>query len=218
VTPASAVVRVTVKARATVSRGQTNNVAFTAKTSRPGTVRVSVFQSSKVIRTLTAKRSGASYTANWNLLTSKGTSATAGSYSYKVAVRTSSGATASTAGTVTLTPIEPAVAHSVASRWLGFYVPGVPVDLAPLASLESSVGGHAAVVHFFIGDGESFPLPRVQAIASHGSIPLVTMDFVKTVPGRGVDSILAGEIDPYLRTWADAAKAYGGVVWLRPFP
>ena len=216
--PAFGAVRVTAKVNASVSEGVANKVVFTAKTSRPGTVRVSVYQSSKVIRTMTAKRSGSNYTANWDLRTSTGGRVTVGSYSYRVAVRTPGGVTGSTAGAVTLPLAAPPVPTAVSGRWLGFYVPNAPTDMSGLTSVESSIGARAAVVHFFISDWESFPLPSVQAIASHGSTPLVTMDFVRTVPDRGVDSILAGDIDPYLRHWADAAKAYGGVVWLRPFP
>jgi hypothetical protein len=191
---------------------------FTAKTSRAGAVKVNVYRSSKVIRTLTAKRSGSTYSASWNLLTAKGTRAAAGSYAYTVAVRTPAGVTGSTAGAITLVFLGQSVAIPISSRWLGFYVPDVPTNMAPLASLESATSGHAAVVHFFISDWESFPLPRVQTIASHGSIPLVTMDFVRSPAASCDDSILNGDIDGYLRDWANAAKSYGGVVWLRPFP
>ena len=171
-----------------------------------------------MIRTLTAKLSGSHYTANWNLRTSTGALAPAGSYKFTAAVRTPAGVTGSTAGAVTLVFLGQSVAIPITSRWLGFYVPDVPTNMAPLTSLESAVAGHAAVVHFFISDWESFPLERVQTIAAHGSTPLVTMDFVRSPAASCDDSILNGDIDGYLREWANAAKSYGGVVWLRPFP
>ena len=167
---------------------------------------------------MTAKRSGSAYTASWDLLSSKGDRAAAGSYTYKVAVRTPTGVTGSTAGAVTLVFLGESVAIPITSRWLGFYDLDVPVNMAPLTALESSIGGHAAVIHFFISDWESFPLSRVQTIAAHGSIPMVSIDFVRTCQDRGVDSIISGEMDQYLHDWAAAAKTYGGVVWIRPFP
>ena len=214
VTPAFAAVRVTAHTKTTASQGQSKKVVFTAKTSSPGTVKVTVYRSSKAIRIMKAKRSGAHYGANWNLLTSGGSRVKAGLYAYKVAVRTHSGRTGHMRGKVFLTPL---ATHTV-SRWLGFYVPDVPSEMGPLASLESKIDTRAAVVHFYISDWESFPLSRVQRIAAHGSIPLVTLDFVRYAPDKGDNSILAGDSDKYLRDWADDAKAYGGPVWLRPFP
>lgn len=44
----------------------------------------------------------------------------------------------------------------------------------------------------------------------------MTLEFWSTQNG-GLGSITNGNKDAYLRSFADAAKAYGGEVWLRPF-
>lgn len=102
------------------------------------------------------------------------------------------------------------------SRWVGFYVPGAPASIDPLVELEAGLGADAKVSNFFIADTENFPLSRVQTVADHGATPMVTMEFWSAQNG-GVDEIANGSKDAYLRNWADAAKAYGGEVWLRPF-
>jgi hypothetical protein len=107
----------------------------------------------------------------------------------------------------------PALAHS---RWVGFYVPDVPTDMAPLNRLESKIRAHAQVVNFFIADSEDFPASRCRTIASHGSTPLVTLEFWSTQSG-GLASIINGSKDSYLRTFAASARSYGETVWLRPF-
>jgi len=119
------------------------------------------------------------------------------------------------APTPTPTPAPAPVPSS--TRWVGFYVPGVPYDgLSALDQVESMTSADTKVVNFFIADTESFPLSRCQTVASHGSVPLVTLEFWSTQNG-GLASITNGSKDAYLRTFADAAKAYGGEVWLRPF-
>jgi putative cell wall-binding protein len=117
-----------------------------------------------------------------------------------------------------LAPVAPAAAATVAStpRWVGFYLPGVPSDVSILSQRESQVGTHAAVVNFFVSDSESFPRPRCDNVIGHGSIPLITLEFWSTQTG-GVSTITNGSRDAYLGGFADAAKALGNEVWLRPF-
>ncbi len=105
-----------------------------------------------------------------------------------------------------------------AGRWIGFYQSeaGTTFSAALLTSRESLVAKHPAVVNFYLSDSSSFPLSRVQIIRDHGSTPMVTLEFWSTQKG-GVASITNGAKDSYLAGFADAAKAYGGEVWLRPF-
>lgn len=127
-------------------------------------------------------------------------------------------ATSTSEPATTTTVVAPVVVAAPApSRWIGFYVPGSPADMTALNTLESQVGTTSAVVNFFISDWESFPLARVQACASNGSIPMITLEFTRYVNAGGVDAILSGQNDTYLTNFAAAAKAYGGEVWLRPF-
>ncbi|HEX9093514.1 MAG TPA: glycosyl hydrolase [Coriobacteriia bacterium] len=104
------------------------------------------------------------------------------------------------------------------SRWLGFYQSesGTTFSAALLTAREAQVAKHPAVVNFYIADSSSFPLSRVQTIRDHGSVPMVTLEFWSTQTG-GVSTITNGSKDAYLIAFADAAKAYGGEVWLRPF-
>ena len=116
--------------------------------------------------------------------------------------------------TVLLMTASPALAST--SAWVGFYVPGAPASIAPLATLESQIGTGAAVSNFFISDTESFPLGRSHAVIDHGAIPMVTLEFWSTQNG-GLSSIINGNKDVYLENFADDAKAYGHTVYLRPF-
>ena len=100
--------------------------------------------------------------------------------------------------------------------WVGFCMPGVPDSTAPLNALESKVATSATVVNFFISDSEGFPSSRVSNTAAEGAIPLITLEFWSTQNG-GLATITNGSRDAYLKTFADAAKATGKTIWLRPF-
>lgn len=104
------------------------------------------------------------------------------------------------------------------SRWLGFYQSeaGTTFGAALLTSREAQVSKPVDVVNFYIADSSSFPRSRVQTIRDHGSVPMVTLEFWSTQTG-GVSTITNGSKDAYLIALADAAKSYGGEVWLRPF-
>ncbi len=111
---------------------------------------------------------------------------------------------------------EPEPSPAAAGTFLGFYVPGAPSNMAPLAALESQVGRKATVVNFFIADTEGFPASRCENIVAHGATPLVTLEFWSARNG-GVAAITNGSKDAYLRTFADQAKQFGDEIWIRPF-
>jgi hypothetical protein len=114
--------------------------------------------------------------------------------------------------------VAPATSALATDRWLGFYQSeaGTTFGATLLTTREAQVAKHPAVVNFYIADSSSFPLSRCQTIAAHGSLPMVTLEFWSTQTG-GVSTITNGSKDAYLIAFADAAKAYGGEVWLRPF-
>ena len=115
-------------------------------------------------------------------------------------------------------PVTPVVNPAASSpRWVGFYVPGVPGSMSPLDAVENATGADSAVVNFFISDSERFPASRCENVAEAGAVPLVTLEFWSIQNSGGLAAINNGSKDAYLRTFADAAKAYGGEVWLRPF-
>ena len=120
-----------------------------------------------------------------------------------------------------VTPVAPALAGPATQRWVGFYVPGAPADITPLASVESVAGARAAVSNYFQNTSQGFTLTQATNASSHGSIPLTTLEFwdpAKGVsqPAYSLKSIADGTWDTYLHTYARSAKAFGKTVWLRP--
>lgn len=115
-------------------------------------------------------------------------------------------------------PAPTPVPAPASSRWLGFYQSeaGTAFSAALLTTREALVSKPVDVVNFYIADSSSFPLSRVRTIRDHGSVPMVTLEFWSTRTG-GVSTIANGSKDAYLIAFADAAKAYGDEVWLRPF-
>jgi hypothetical protein len=205
------------KVSASARQKSSHKVVFTAKASRPARVRITVYRRGRAVRRLTAYRSGSTYKANWI-----GKSVAAGTYSYKVTAisRTRSRVTRVARGKLTITapPTVPSgsTATTATGRWVGLYVPGSPSSMSPVTAAESLTGTRTAVVNFFVADSEAFPTQRCQNVADHGSIPMVTLEFW-SVGSTGLSAINNGSKDAYIRNFAAAAKAYGGVVYLRPF-
>jgi mannan endo-1,4-beta-mannosidase len=114
-------------------------------------------------------------------------------------------------------PYSPASAlpTSGGRRWIGFDAPPAPGDMEPVETLQGQIGAHVDVVSFFVADGEPFPEDACRHAAANGSIPLVTLEFWSAAHG-GVSAIVNGSDDWYLGEFADAAREYGGEIWLRP--
>lgn len=206
---AAPAVAATVKVKsATAKQSGARHVKFTAKTSRSATVRVTVYRGSKVVKRIKARKVGTRrYAATWS-----GSSVKAGTYTYKVAA-TAASKTRIVRRKVKVRPVN--VTPLSDSRWIGMYVPGAPSSMAPIEAVESIDGTHTGVIHFFMADSESFPTSRVQAIADHGSTPLVTLEFW-SIGSTGLSAISNGSKDAYLNRFATAARDYGGEVWVRP--
>jgi hypothetical protein len=108
-------------------------------------------------------------------------------------------------------------------RWVGFYIPDVPVRIEPLASLESRTGQLAQVAHFFLGvPAEPFATRSAQNAAAMGATPMITLEFwdyheaTCDQPQYSLKRISAGVYDDYLRQFARDASNFDGAVWLRP--
>ncbi len=215
----------TLSVSTSVKQSAANKVVFTSKLSRSGHVHVVVYQGRHAVKYVTAKKRGKTYTATWT-----GGTVQAGTYTYKLTATARHTRTKVKQGKVTVkapsttapTPVVAPAAGggtdpaSSSGRWIGLYVPGSPQDMAPLEAAEALDGVHTQVVNFYISDSESFPKPRCQAVADHGSIPLVTLEFW-SIGTTGLTAITNGSKDAYITKFADDAKAYGGEVWLRPF-
>ncbi|MDR3686538.1 MAG: glycosyl hydrolase [Coriobacteriia bacterium] len=191
---------------ASANQSEMHKVVFTAKSSKRASVKITIFRGGHKLRKIGAHRSGKTYKANWT-----GSSVAAGTYAYTVTA-VSSGSRKVTRGTVLVT----SAPVTIGNRWIGLYVPGSPQDLAPLQAAESLTGTRTAVVNFFVSDSESFPAPRCQNVAGHGSIPMVTLEFW-SIGSSGLSAITNGSKDAYIKKFADDAKSYGGTVYLRPF-
>jgi hypothetical protein len=212
-TPAfAAALKVTAYSKVTVVAGSASKVVFTAKPNKKSRVRVTVYQAGHAIRTMTAVRSGTKYNASWNLRTSAGARVAPGVYTYR-ATATAGGKSKAVKQSVRI-PVPAPVVFTPA--WVGFYSPGAPGSMAPIDTLESKIGGQAAVVNFFVADTEAFPTSRCNNIVANGSTPLITLEFWSTQSG-GLSAITNGSKDAYLRSFAASAKSFGTTVWLRPF-
>jgi hypothetical protein len=106
-------------------------------------------------------------------------------------------------------------------HWIGFYVPGAPLDPSPLTTLDSESGGQATVSSYYQNTQDGFSADQATNAVAAGAVPLVTLEFWD--PANGVDQpsfsyakISGGSFDTYLHSYAKAAKAFGSAVWLRP--
>lgn len=102
---------------------------------------------------------------------------------------------------------------------LGVSVDGAPRDAAKLDEFSALVGGTPAIVNFFQDWGSTvFNVARYDAIASRGSMPMVTWEpwdataGTPTQPTYTLASIASGAHDAYIQQWAHDAAA-----WRKPF-
>jgi beta-mannanase len=112
---------------------------------------------------------------------------------------------------------------SAASRvYLGVYQPGAPADMSRLSTFESDAGKHVAVVMWYQdwAGGGSLNVSSLNAVAAHGSVPLITWEpwdatMGTNQPNYRLAAILAGDYDSYVQVWAQQLAAYGQPVLLR---
>ncbi len=120
---------------------------------------------------------------------------------------------------------------------LGVYVKPSPTTgnaEATLAAFESSIGRRLAIVQTFTGwqAASGTPIPFPTAFASYassiGATPMVTWQPEQAVtagqspggllsdqPNFSLAQLSSGRYDGYIRSWADQAKAFGRVVYVR---
>ena len=131
--------------------------------------------------------------------------------------------TSSTTPASSTTPTTSAPAAPEEPRWLGFYIPDVPVQIAPLASVESKTGQFAEVAHYFLGvPAEPFASSSALNAAAMGATPMITLEFwdyhqpSTNQPAYNLRRIAGGAYDDYLRQFARDAADFGSPIWLRP--
>ena len=91
---------------------------------------------------------------------------------------------------------------------------GVWDGLAPVLGLETALGRRLDIVHWFSGWDTVFDPELLQPLRDSGRLPLISWES-GDIPLR---EIAAGSHDGYVRAWARAAAAWGGPVYVRPFP
>ena len=107
----------------------------------------------------------------------------------------------------------PAAPPSAAARpkprtFLGVYTPGVPQSYAGIQAFTALTGVRPGVVVYYSGWMEPFQARFAEMAARHHAAPLVQID----PTGISLTAIAAGRYDPYLRSYADAVRAFGGRV------
>ena len=122
----------------------------------------------------------------------------------------------------------PACASANASLRFGVFSPGDPYggDVAAIDALQAAVERHVDIVHWYQswggGDWISSVQPHViMAVTASGRTPLLTWE--PWSPSGGADQpqyrlsqIAGGAFDAYITGWADALRAVGATIYLRP--
>jgi beta-mannanase len=96
----------------------------------------------------------------------------------------------------------------------------MPQDMTALNTFEQDAGKKVAIAMFWrdwAGTKSTLDTSWLQAIASHGSIPMITWSPSDWDTGTNysLSSIAAGTYDGYLTTWAKQLAAYGNPVLIR---
>ena len=107
----------------------------------------------------------------------------------------------------------PAAPPSAAARpkprtFLGVYTPGVPQSYAGIQAFTALTGVRPGVVVYYSGWMEPFQARFAEMAARHHAAPLVQID----PTAISLTAIAAGRYDPYLRSYADAVRAFRGRV------
>ncbi|MBS1675913.1 MAG: hypothetical protein JST08_00865 [Actinobacteria bacterium] len=115
--------------------------------------------------------------------------------------------------------------------WIGSQLTGTeaPWDMNAAARFESQTGKPVSLIHFaspFANCAGStctpytFPTTPMQTIRSHGSIPFFSWSSQSTPsslnePDYQLSDVISGRYDPYIRQFAEEAKAWGHPFFLR---
>jgi hypothetical protein len=92
---------------------------------------------------------------------------------------------------------------------VGVFEPGAPLSYAPVERFAAATGVQPRIAAWYSGWGDSFRTAFARQAAAHGALPLVQLN-----PGPKVSmaSVADGSRDAWLRSYADAVRAYGKTV------
>lgn len=108
---------------------------------------------------------------------------------------------------------------STGGFYTGVYIPELQDNhsFAPIDSFQKATGTHAGIVSLYEAwkpqSPDSFPLPLLQSIAAHGSIPMITWE--PWLGAKGMAAIAGGRYDAYIRACALAIRDYQKPVFIR---
>jgi mannan endo-1,4-beta-mannosidase len=109
----------------------------------------------------------------------------------------------------TLLPSSPPVVRASlppsAASYLGVFEDGSPPSYQPIAEFAQAAGRRPNLVGYYSGWAEPFETSYAEMIRRHGVIPFVQIDPMLA----SVSAIADGAYDIYLRTYADAVRAFG---------
>ncbi len=144
-----------------------------------------------------------------------------GSFTKRVTIPAS--ATASVSVTARAGGATASAAYKVvlaARQQFGVSTPGGPTATAELDEVAGLAGEQPSVVLWFADFRQQPPISGLDAVVARGATPLVTWEpWVwgggTTQPAYALARIANGEHDAYIRSWADALRAWGRPVMLR---
>ena len=96
------------------------------------------------------------------------------------------------------------------ASYIGIYREGVPSSYAGVSEFTAATGIRPDVVTYYSGWGEGFHAGFSAAVKKHGAVPLVQIN----PSGVRLAAIATGQYDNYLRSYAEAVRAYGHPVIL----
>ena len=88
--------------------------------------------------------------------------------------------------------------------YIGLYPHGVPDSYGPVRAFTTATGVQPNVVVYYSGWLESFQAGFAASVTNAGAVPLVQMN----PTNASVSAITAGQYDAYLRSYAEAVRAY----------
>jgi hypothetical protein len=115
--------------------------------------------------------------------------------------------------------------------WIGDQLTGTeaPWDMGAVSKFEQSVGKQLSLVHFAAPFADcsvspcsfyKFPAESMEDVRSHGAIPFFSWSSQSTPsnvnePDFQLSDVISGRYDEYIRSFAEAAKAWGHPFFLR---
>ncbi len=129
-------------------------------------------------------------------------------------------------GSPTVTPeVAATIPVPVSSFYWGAHIDGAPFDMQKVEDFENTTGRPLNIIHWgqpwvWGGKVQDFPTAAMDAVHSHGSIPMLdwaSWDLSNGVnqPTYRLSAVYSGKYDEYLRKWALAAKNWGHPLFLR---